>query len=805
MQHQTTKLRTLLLIIVLLPVQPALGRRIEIPRGVFYYQPAASVFGAEAVWVNPAGVARYGTPSFQVMADHLNGDYAKSWGLVTSGERLATAYRKLFNPTGEDYREYALAASMALGDRLYFGASYRYFKDGPDIYDNRHFWNIGLMSNDGRRLSWGAVFSNLNRGKVDGVRTETEQRYSLSYRPIGSKLTVSVDMFLSTKTRLSNADYTYHLEFTPYRGLYLNGFVDSDRNFQLGIRANLLRHFVGGRSSFDRDANHLGSTAFIGATSIRQPSVIREPRRRLSLGISGRTPENPPRPIFGKKQTSLLTILLNIYRAAEDPSIGEMVLSLNRLSLGFGQAQELRDALRYFQSKGKRIICHISSPNNLAYYVGCVADRILIPPVSQLRLVGLRAELTFYAGTLEKLGVRVDFLSVGKYKTAAEAFTRKGATEENREQVNRLLDDLYDQFIDGVAEGRNISRDSVRRIIDSGPFTSVEALEYGLVDGLSYRDEIKKSYLARLPEVSFRRYLSDTLMNDGWRRKPVLAIVVAEGEIVPDRGNPNPLAGRSDVTPSEMAKAFDHASRDRDVEGVVFRINSPGGFALAGAEIHHAAEKAAEKKPTAVSMSSLTASGGYYVAMPATHIFASPATITGSIGIYGGKVDLSGLYKKIDLGKELYTRGRYAGMLSTVRPFLPEERTKYYSHLRAFYDHFVELVAANRELPVDSVDALAGGRVWTGREALSHGLIDELGGIKAALDFCAKSLELEDYEVEILPRKRPFIVLPGSSLLRTIAGILGGDAGPCDRVINRINPLESEELLARIPFDIEIE
>jgi len=785
--------------------RPAAGERIIMPEGVFYYQPAASVFGTEAAWINPAALARYRIAGFQFMADYFEGKYGKNYGSVVGREGLALAYRRIYNPDFEDYVEYTLAGAMRLGRDLSLGGSYQHFKQGEGIFDNRHFWNLGLGFHPEGHFSFGAVFSNLNRGKIGDERTETEQRYSLSWRPGRYDLTLSVDMFLSTKTRLSNADYVWHGEFSPQKGLYVNGFIDNDKNFQVGIRANLRQYFGGARRSSNKNGDHRGSTFFFGATSARQPSLMRDRVRRLSVGLKGRPQENPPQPVFGRKETPYVTTLLNIYRAADDPSIGEMVITLNRLTMGMGQAQELHEALRYFRSKDKFITCHISYPNNISYFVASACNQVLIPPVSELNLVGLRAELTFYAGTLEKLGVKADIVRIGEYKTAPERYTHRSASEENREQVNRLLDDLFNQFVTGIGQGRGISADSVRMLVDSGPFTSAEALEYGLVDGLSYKDELKNNFLSKMPEISIHKYLTDTVVNDTWYHRPKLAVVVAAGEVSFDGGDRGPFGNPTDVTPVKMDKAFRRARRDKEIKGIIFRINSPGGLALAGEEILRSAFRTAEKKPVVVSMANVAASGGYYIAMPASYILANPATVTGSIGIYGGKMDLSGLYQKIDVGKELYTRGKYAGLLTTMRPFTPEEREKYSSHMEAFYGHFLSLVSGNRALPVDSIDNLARGRVFTGREAKDNGLVDELGGIKAALDITAGQLGLDDYSVELLPLKRPWFLLPGESLLKSVGGLIGlgrGDAAVAGQ-LTEVIPVDG--IMARLPYDLAIE
>jgi len=789
---------------------PAQGqeRRIPIPDDVFYYAPASAVVGSEATWVNPAGLGRFAMAGFQIMADYSAGDYAKSWGAVLYRDRMTTAFRYIHNPTGDDYEEMVTAMGFKLGPALDAGLSYRYFRTGPGLYNKRHFWTLGILKRAHGPFSIGAVFSNLNRGQIDSGRSAMEQRYSIGYRPFGRKLTLAADMFLSTQNRPSEADFIYHAEYIPTRGMYLNGYLDSDRNFQIGFRINLLKYFVGSQSRFDRNRHNGRTTAFFGATNMRQPSLIGERRRSLAVGITGGAAENPPQPIFGRKRTAFLTLLTTIYRAAEDPSIASMKLNLNRLALGFGQAQEFREALVYFahfSSRDKRIICHLGSPNNIGYFVASVADTILIPPVSQLRLVGLRAELTFWAGALNKLGVEVELLRVGDHKTAPEKYTLETASEENRAQLNRLLDDLYDQFVVTLAEGRGLEPDSVRRLIDRGPFTSAEAVRYGLVDGLSYRDQVDPDYFGDMPSVSFRSYLSDTLQNDSWQDRPVIAVVVADGEIVSDGGDTGLPGGSKGIKPAVMSRAFKAAQRNPRVQGIVLRVNSPGGWALAGEEIYRAGSTAAESKLLSVSMGNVAASGGYYIAMPARRLFVNPATITGSIGIYGGKVDLSGLYEKIGLGKELFTRGRYAGMLSTTRPFTDDEREKYQSHLQAFYDHFVDLVAGNRGLTFDSVDNLSRGRVWTGREALANGLADEIGGLKQALDYTANELGLDDYEVVIYPQKRPWFVFPGRSLIGKFISMMTGNKNSPETGLLNLPISEDESILARMPFDLIIE
>jgi protease-4 len=286
----------------------------------------------------------------------------------------------------------------------------------------------------------------------------------------------------------------------------------------------------------------------------------------------------------------------------------------------------------------------------------------------------------------------------------------------------------------------------------------------------------------------------------------VLAVVVAEGSITADGGSDGPFGSAGGVTPSPMARAFSVARNDPDIRGVVFRVNSPGGGALAGEDIHRSVELAAERKPIVVSMANVAASGGYYIATPARRVFLNPATITGSIGIYGGKADFSGLHEKLAIGKELYTRGRFAGMLTTARPFTDDERQKYLSRLEAFYGHFVGLVAASRGLTRDSVDTLSRGRVWTGREAVANGLADDLGGVHQALEYLADSLGLEEYSIRLLPENRPWFIMPDLPLVGRFLSVFSGAGGDAPAAGGPTELLVAEEgLIARLPYDIVIE
>lgn len=787
----------LVIFLFLLFVGSALAERIVYPDAVYYYQPAASVFGSEALWVNPAGLYQYKPMEFQFIGDLADDNYFKNWGMVTARSGLGVGYRKF----GSDDKEYSLGIGFPFGREMQFGVSYQNYKSDNQLFSDRHHWNIGMSGQAGPKFRWGAVLSNLNRAKINGEKSETEMRYSLSFRPLNEKLTLSVDMFLSTKTKFNNADFVYHLAGTPIPGLILDGYIDNDKNFELGVRTNLTQYFSGLESLFDKKANHQRSTFYFGATSLRQPTLVPAKSRRIEAFISGRPSENPTQTYLGPSQSSYLNAILDIYRAADDPYVSEMVVNFDKLSLGFAQAEELREALMTFKKKDKKLVAHISYPNNIAYYIATACDRIYIPEVSQLNLVGLKAELTFFGGTFEKLGINLDLLKIGDHKTAPEQYTQKESSEFNREQINRLLDGWYEIFVSAIAEGREISIDSVKKIIDNGPFTSHEAISYGLIDGFAFKssdiEDLKKN---KMPIVSLHHYHADTLRNDGWPQKPTLAIMALTGDVVSSTNQSPWFDGESDLTPGAIKEAIHQVKSDRIIDGIVLRINSLGGEALTGEDIYQELHRSFPQSKPVISMGNATASGGYYIAMMGDKIFASPSTLTGSIGIFGGKADLSKFYEKIELNKEMYLRGKYAGMLSNMRPFTDEEREKYYSQLMAMYQHFVSLVADNRNLPKDSIDQLGRGKVWSGADAKKNGLVDYNGGIKQALDYLAAQNNYTDYRVKIYPHKKRWFNLPELNPIKYVASIFAADKKDLDIITKK-----TEDMYTRLPFDISIE
>jgi protease-4 len=525
----------------------------------------------------------------------------------------------------------------------------------------------------------------------------------------------------------------------------------------------------------------------------------------LYLNLRGEIPEQPPAelPSFLEKRPAPLRVLVeSLDRAAGDPKVSSVVLRVTLLpDVGWGRVQELRDAIVRFRKSGKPAYAHLEFCGNKEYYLATACTRVYAVPTAIMDVTGLRSETTFFAGTLDKLGVEAQFEGVGKYKNAPNQLTERGFTPPHREQMEALVDSMYGQFVAGLQEGRNKTREQVQAAIDNGPYDGAQALKAGLVDELIYEDQLRdrlKDAGALAPGKYARR--SRGL---GFDRRPKVALVYAVGEIVTGESQGGPLGGQ--VAGSDtVARALRDARRSGEVKAIVLRVDSPGGSGTASDVIWREVVLARKEKPVIVSMGDVAASGGYYIAMASDAIVAQPTTLTGSIGVFGGKLTLRGLYDKVGLTKEVLTRGQHADLFSDYRPWSDEERAKFRSLMTDFYQDFIAKAAQGRKKTVQEIDAVAQGRVWTGTEALERGLVDRLGGLDVALRLAKERAKIgKDQEVNLIVLPEP------KSLFETILerqedGVEAMVPRDLRRIARWVRSLSDGGVLARLPFDLQV-
>lgn len=509
-----------------------------------------------------------------------------------------------------------------------------------------------------------------------------------------------------------------------------------------------------------------------------------------------------------RSRPTLYDVVDGLHRAAADDHVRALVLHVSDLEWGWGRIAEVRTALQRFRDAGKPIYVSLTDAGDGEYALATAASTISAPPTAAVQVDGLALSAMFLRGTFEKIGVTPNFAHVGEFKSGVEAFTRETMSDSTRVALNAVLDETFAVLVADIAAARGMSEDSVRALVDRGPFSANEALAVGLLDTLLYDAEVDSLALREVAgerrTMAFERYLVREMAPPA---APRIALVTAEGTI---------SRGRSRITPGEglvlgsetLIEALREVRRRHSVRAVVLRVDSPGGDSQASDDIWREVSRLSRTKPVVVSMSDLAASGGYYIAVGANAIVAQPGTLTGSIGIYGGKFNLLGLYHKLGLNVETLSRGRHAEMMSATRDFTPEEAERFQRHLETFYRGFVQKVAENRHRSESAIDSLARGRVWTGRAAFERGLVDDLGGFDHAF---AKARELAGIapEATIAIERWPSVDRPFGQ--RLIEGLFGDEDETMKLLLPEairswaaIAALPPGRPLAILPFTIEI-
>jgi protease-4 len=439
--------------------------------------------------------------------------------------------------------------------------------------------------------------------------------------------------------------------------------------------------------------------------------------------------------------------------------------------------QELRDAVIDFRKSGKKVIAFLEYGGDREYYLASAADKVYLLPTSPLDLTGVASYEIFLRGTLDKIGAYPDFLHVGEYKTAVNQYTEKGFTPPHREMSESLNRDMYDQLVRGIAESRQKSEQDVRALIDQGPFVAEDAVRHGLVDELAYEDQLDdRSAELRDGARAMRRFEGSDYQrirreSIGLRPRSRIAVLYAVGTIASGKSGFDPLNGPI-LGSDSFVKQIRELRDDRSVRAIILRVDSPGGSSVASDVIWRELMITRDQKPSrplVASMSDLAASGGYYISMPAQVIVAQPATLTGSIGVYMGKIALGGTLEKAGVGTETVTDGANADIYSPFAPFAPPHRERLQSHMQDFYENFVAKAAVSRKTTAERIDAVAQGRVWTGRQARERGLVDTLGGLDEAVRIAKERARIpadEDVELVAYPSRR--------SLFETISEQFGG-------------------------------
>lgn len=512
------------------------------------------------------------------------------------------------------------------------------------------------------------------------------------------------------------------------------------------------------------------------------------------------------------KSLGLNEIVRAIEFAATDKNISAVFIEPLMLNSSWAYTQEIKDALEKFKESGKPIITHTEIMTQNAYFLTQISDKIFLNPHGYFDLRGLASQTFFFKGTLSKLEIENQIIRHGKYKSAIETFTNDKMSPENREQIQVLVNSIWNLFLNSTSKNRNIPVDSINSWANNLSIrTATDAYRFGLVDSLIYKDEVLE-YLKNiiksdetiddLPKITLAQYVKVANLKSQKVHENEIAVIYAVGEIIDGKGSETTIG--SDRIASSLRKA----RLDEDIKAVVLRVNSPGGSAIASETIWREVELTRKSKPIVVSMGEFAASGGYYIAASASKIIAQPNTITGSIGVFGLMFNFNNFFKnKLGVTTDLVKTNSYSDMPNLTRPLSPFELNVLQNQVENIYDTFVQRVAKGRNMTVEQVDSIAQGRVWSGIDAKKIGLVDEIGGLTHAIQAAAKLANIKDYRITELPEQKELMEQLMSDFMTVqVKNIIQNNFLYQFEFLAPLKEIQSKDpFMTRLPYNITIE
>ncbi|MCK6571129.1 signal peptide peptidase SppA [Myxococcota bacterium] len=690
-------------------------------------------------------------------------------------------------------------------------------------------WDAGIVWRPWRYLALGAAVTDFNTPIYRGTSLPRGWNLGLALRPGTERLTLSGAARLEEDGG-DEPTYGGRLDWNFWGPLSILGRYDTRTTdagrshailgglaYQIASRVGIGVHgFVPDTAAETTNAG-LGTYVRVGTDA--------EPHRRprlwhtvVELGFAEGLDEFQVPGFFETRpETPFLDALQRLRALSRDARVDALLLTLTDLDVGWAQAEELRGAVAEARARGKSVFAYLPVADTRAYYIATACDRIFTTPAGGVMLTGIRGDFLYIRGLLDKLGIAAQFVALGDYKSAPEMFTREAPSPAAAEAEHALLDPLYERLVRAIATARRKTDDQVRALIDAGPYTAAAAQSAGLVDGVLHYDEFEQVFTQVYgPRV---RFVTPEVLLDRrdprWGEPPRIGLLYAVGTITDGESIANPFTGSVSTGADTFIEAVRTLRDDGGIRAVVLRIDSPGGSVTASDVMWRELRLLAKEKPLLVSMGDTAASGGYYLAVAGNEILADPSTVTGSIGIFTGKFDLSGLYGLLGVRFETFRRGARADFLGTTRPWTEDELLSVRQAMEALYGVFKQRVGEGRSaLSAEQIEAVARGRVWLGSQARERGLVDAEGGLLATIDRAASRLGLDegDYALEVWPKGGGLGGLPRSPVLAPAAHLAtligGGSPSLTDRLPAALRMLlelpllhfRSGDALALLPF-----
>jgi len=725
----------------------------DLSRGVTLLPNSVS-FSDEATSLvyNPAGLGRVGTFNAIFVHDHSNTRALQSSGIwvgTSLGDMLGLGLGFEFMVPDRGLQRGKTSVGLGVGPKvLSLGSTINWFNGG--LANDMISADLGLQSMPARWLSFGAMVRNLNT-PANGL-TAFNREYSLGFgvRPLGERLSIGVDWIINERLAPEVSRMQYTLNVEPVRGLHvLGGFSHS---FAAGAAAF-------GHVGVGLDFEHFGYTQGVSFTATqanfqfmgrfsadRYPSIV--PSKKIavaSLGDIGSNATSTVGSLLGlAAEDRYLRFLRFLERASEDPELSAVVLKVEGASVGFARADEVRSGILKLRAAGKKVIAYALSIGDAEYVMTSACDTVYAAPGAMIMVDGLRSSTLFFGGFAEMFGITVDVARVGAYKNFPDQFTRREMSAEQKEAINAYLDTTQKMVTERVTSSRKVSAEGWQAFTDEALQPPKRAKELGIIDDVLTPQQLDEQVQAAVPgayvDASYRPFSSRSTR---WGSKREIAIVPVLGNITGGKSQSSPLGVGMTVGAETFIEAINEAAADDDVVAIVIRVDSGGGDAMASDLMYRAVVEARKKKPIVASMGDVAASGGYYAAMGAEEIWASPTTLTGSIGVFFAKPAVRNIANGIGIYQESISRSKLAGMTDLFDPWTEEQRVAVQAWVNDSYDTFITEVAVSRKLDKAAVDAVARGRVWSGEDAKARGLVDHLGGLMEAVNAAKAKAGLE--------------------------------------------------------------
>lgn len=735
---------TAVLATLLVPLVPGAASAAGIGALTGLSRSVATADQAQALFVNPAGLAFRG--DLQLLA-------AKSWlgagdaGLAATLGGLGLGYEQGALPT-LDWQRTSLGLGVSLLPGLMVGLAGRTGNAGAGFGT----LDAGLLWRPSDYISLGATARDLTMPRVAGEVQSRAYQAGVALRPGTDRFYLAADLAWREGDLPGMLTPRFELGLSPLDGLELRGAADLQGRFEVALSLGWAHGSIGHAQGFN-GAAPVSFATYQGG--FQRPFWVSDGSKLADLDLRGPIVESVTPGLFGNDTgaQSLARVLEQLRRVERDGDVAGVLVRLGGTQAGWASFDEIRQAFAGVQAAGKKVIVYLYGVDTAEYYLASGADQIVMHPMGELALRGVSTQVTHFKGLLDKLGVEADFVRIGEYKSAVEPMSQSSMSEANRRQLSAILDERYDHLVRAISQSRKLEPAQVKTLIDKGLFTAKAAKEAGLIDEALYEDQTVRMVAKQVnrENIGIVRLADRRPVRRAWQDPERIAVISASGTITEGRSGRNLLTGETVLGADSLVKAIRTAAKDERVRAVVLRIDSPGGSVTASDMIWHELVKLKEAgKPLVISMGNVAGSGGYWIATPADRIVADPNTITGSIGVFAGKLSLQGLYEKLGVTQEVLKRGETADARYDGRAFSAAERETLRESIEATYSVFLDRVAASRGLSRDEADSRGQGRIYTGTQAKSLKLVDELGGLHTAVELARTMAKLSSDKVEIV-------------------------------------------------------